>query len=235
MAGSNDARDIRSDVRGQIREFLSTRRARISPKQAGLPVYLGDRRRVSGLRREEVALLAGISSEYYTRLERGNATGVSGSVIDGIAHALQLDEAERAHLLDLLRIANVRWGKRGARINAISPGIIITPLARDELTGPRGEGYRDMLSRSPAGRAGTPDEVATVGAATVSRSSTGAISGAYRSGETSAKSATPLTVPVSGKQTGPRKHREPRGRCGWLLPRPRQSGPCRSAARLIVV
>jgi hypothetical protein len=107
MAGANDnpdhrdtRGDLRGDVRGQIREFLSTRRAKVSPKQAGLPVYGGDRRRVSGLRREEVALLAGISSEYYTRLERGNATGVSESVIDGIAHALQLDEAERAHLLD---------------------------------------------------------------------------------------------------------------------------------------
>ena len=58
----------------------------------------------------------------------------------------------------------VRWGKRGARIIAISPGIVITPLARDELTGPRGQGYRGMLSRSPAGRAGTPAEVATMGA-----------------------------------------------------------------------
>jgi NAD(P)-dependent dehydrogenase (short-subunit alcohol dehydrogenase family) len=58
----------------------------------------------------------------------------------------------------------VNWGKRGARINTISPGIIITPLARDELTGPRGEGYRRMLDLSPAGRAGTPDEVATVAA-----------------------------------------------------------------------
>jgi transcriptional regulator with XRE-family HTH domain len=113
MAGANDnpdhrdARgDLRGDVRGQIREFLSTRRAKVSPKQAGLPVYGGHRRRVSGLRREEVALLAGISSEYYTRLERGNATGVSESVIDGIAHALQLDEAERAHLLDLIRTAS---------------------------------------------------------------------------------------------------------------------------------
>ncbi|MFD5762936.1 helix-turn-helix domain-containing protein, partial [Streptomyces sp. NPDC127044] len=66
----------------------------------------GDRRRVTGLRREEVALLAGISSEYYTRLERGNATGVSESVIDGIARVLRLDEAERTHLLDLLRGAN---------------------------------------------------------------------------------------------------------------------------------
>jgi transcriptional regulator with XRE-family HTH domain len=105
MAGRNDNRDIRGDVRGQIREFLTTRRARISPGQAGLPVYRGDLRRVPGLRREEAALLAGISSEYYTRLERGNATGVSDSVIDGIAHALQLDEAERAHLLDLIRTA----------------------------------------------------------------------------------------------------------------------------------
>jgi transcriptional regulator with XRE-family HTH domain len=105
MAGRDDHRDIRCDVRGQIREFLSTRRARISPEQAGLPVYGRARRRVPGLRRDEVAVLAGISSEYYIRLERGNATGVSQSVIDGIAHALQLDEAERAHLLDLIRTA----------------------------------------------------------------------------------------------------------------------------------
>jgi transcriptional regulator with XRE-family HTH domain len=105
MAGRDGNRDIRGDVRGQIREFLSTRRARISPGQAGLPAYGGDRRRVPGLRRDEVAVLAGISSEYYIRLERGNATGVSDSVIDGIAHALQLDEAERAHLLDLIRAA----------------------------------------------------------------------------------------------------------------------------------
>jgi len=105
MAASNDNRDTRGDVRGEIREFLRTRRAKLSPAQAGLPTYGGDRRRVSGLRREEVALLAGISSEYYTRLERGNATGVSPSVIDAIAHALQLDDAERTHLLDLLRTA----------------------------------------------------------------------------------------------------------------------------------
>jgi len=117
MTGSNDNRDTRGDVRGEIREFLTTRRAKISPDQAGLPTYGGDRRRVAGLRREEVALLAGISSEYYTRLERGNATGVSDSVIDGIAHALQLDEAERTHLLDLLRSAGTtrRPRRRPAR------------------------------------------------------------------------------------------------------------------------
>jgi transcriptional regulator with XRE-family HTH domain len=106
VAGRNDPdRDIRGDIRTEIREFLSTRRARITPEQAGLPVYGADRRRVPGLRRDEVALLAAISSEYYTRLERGNATGVSEGVIDGIAQALQLDEAERTHLLDLLRTA----------------------------------------------------------------------------------------------------------------------------------
>lgn len=63
----------------------------------------------------------------------------------------------------------VRWGKRGARINTVSPGIIITPLANDELTGPRGEGYRRMLEISPAGRAGTPDEVGVVGALLMGR------------------------------------------------------------------
>lgn len=98
--------EIRRDVRGEIKEFLSTRRARITPEQAGLPAYGGDRRRVKGLRREEVALLAGISSEYYTRLERGNASGASESVVDGITRALQLDEAERAHLLHLLHSAS---------------------------------------------------------------------------------------------------------------------------------
>jgi transcriptional regulator with XRE-family HTH domain len=102
----DDHDDVRGDVRSQIREFLTTRRARITPEQAGLPVYGGGRRRVKGLRREEAALLAGISIEYYTRLERGTATGVSESVIDGITHALQLDDAERAHLVDLLRTAS---------------------------------------------------------------------------------------------------------------------------------
>jgi len=86
-----------------MREFLSTRRDRITPQHAGLPNYGGERRRVPGLRREEVALLAGVSTDYYTRLERGNATGVSDSVVDGVARALQLDEAERNHLYDLIR------------------------------------------------------------------------------------------------------------------------------------
>lgn len=76
-------------------------------------------------------------------------------------HAYQL--AKRGNSLRVMAEA-VRWGKRGARLNAISPGIIVTPLAKDELTGPRGAGYRRMIDVSAAGRAGTPDEVGTVGA-----------------------------------------------------------------------
>jgi transcriptional regulator with XRE-family HTH domain len=92
------------DAKSQIREFLTTRRAKITPDQVGLPVY-GGNRRVPGLRREEVALLAGVSADYYTRLERGNAHGVSDSVLDALARALRLDEAERSHLIDLARAA----------------------------------------------------------------------------------------------------------------------------------
>ncbi len=95
----------RNAIRGEIRQFLTTRRAKVTPQQAGLPHY-GGRRRVVGLRREEVALLAGISIEYYTRLERGDATGVSDEVLDALARALQLDDVERAHLDDLIRTAN---------------------------------------------------------------------------------------------------------------------------------
>ena len=77
-------------LRAEIREFLVSRRARITPEQAGIRAF-GTSRRVKGLRREEVATLAGVSAEYYTRVERGNVTGVSESVLNGIAHALQLD------------------------------------------------------------------------------------------------------------------------------------------------
>jgi transcriptional regulator with XRE-family HTH domain len=92
------------DARSEIREFLTSRRAKITPEHAGLRTY-GGQRRVPGLRREEVALLAGVSVDYYTRLERGNASGVSESVLEALARALQLDEAERAHLFDLARAA----------------------------------------------------------------------------------------------------------------------------------
>src|ERR1700721_4290643 len=89
----------------EIRDFLVSRRARITPEQAGLPAY-GGNRRVAGRRREEVALLAGVSVDYYIRMERGNARGVSDGVLENLARALHLDEAERAHLYDLVRAAN---------------------------------------------------------------------------------------------------------------------------------
>jgi len=97
------------DVRKDAAEFLRTRRSRLSPEDAGLPAW-GGNRRVKGLRREEVALLAGVSVEYYVRLERGNLGGASQSVLDAVANALQLDEAERAHLHDLARTSSTRVG-----------------------------------------------------------------------------------------------------------------------------
>jgi len=93
------------DTRSEVREFLVSRRAKITPEQAGLPDY-GGKRRVPGLRREEVALLAGVSIDYYVRMERGNLNGVSETVLEALARALQLDEAELAHLFDLARAAS---------------------------------------------------------------------------------------------------------------------------------
>ena len=111
------------DNRAQAREFLLSRRQRISPAQAGLPAY-GGNRRVKGLRREEVALLAGVSIDYYVRMERGNLAGASDAVLDGIASALQLDEAERAHLFDLARAAQpVPPRHRRTKTSGITDGI----------------------------------------------------------------------------------------------------------------
>jgi len=103
------------DTRNEIREFLTSRRARITPEQAGLPTYGTGPRRVPGLRREEVALLAGVSVDYYTRLERGNASGVSDTVLEALTRALQLDDTERAHLFDLARAAHTSTPRRRRR------------------------------------------------------------------------------------------------------------------------
>jgi transcriptional regulator with XRE-family HTH domain len=92
------------DAASDISAFLTSRRARITPEQAGLPT--SGRRRVPGLRREEVATLAGVSIDYYKRLERGNVSGVSDGVLAALALALRLDDAERTHLFDLARAAN---------------------------------------------------------------------------------------------------------------------------------
>jgi transcriptional regulator with XRE-family HTH domain len=109
------------DYRSEVREFLTSRRARITPQQAGLPA--AGRRRVKGLRREEVALLAQVSAEYYARMERGNLAGASEAVLCSLAEALQLDESERAHLLDLARAASATRGpaRRPARRRGAQP------------------------------------------------------------------------------------------------------------------
>ncbi len=108
------------DRREDVRDFLASRRARISPEQAGLPSY--GRRRVPGLRREEVASLAGVSIDYYARLERGDLRGVSDSILDALADALRLDEAERQHLYDLARAAGLT--RRAARAPKRPPATV---------------------------------------------------------------------------------------------------------------
>jgi transcriptional regulator with XRE-family HTH domain len=110
------------DHRGQIQEFLASRRARISPQSAGLPVA-GRKRRVPGLRREEVAALAGLSVDYYIRLERGALTNASDSVLAAIARALRLDADEQAHLIDLARAGQRSVASRSRRPSpaAIAP------------------------------------------------------------------------------------------------------------------
>ncbi|HEX5145349.1 MAG TPA: helix-turn-helix transcriptional regulator [Mycobacterium sp.] len=99
------------DLRNEIREFLRSRRALITPEQAGLPIY-GGNRRVAGLRREEVALLAGVSVDYYVRMERGNLAGTSESVLSALADALHLDDAERDHLFSLAHQSHTATARR---------------------------------------------------------------------------------------------------------------------------
>ena len=121
--------------RAEITEFLRIRRARLTPSQAGLPAY-GGNRRVEGLRREEVAMLAGMSVDYYIRLERGNLSGASDSVLDSLGTALQLDEAERRHLYDMARVTKPASGRvRSAK----APATALRPTVQrilDSFTAP---------------------------------------------------------------------------------------------------
>jgi transcriptional regulator with XRE-family HTH domain len=140
--------------RADVRDFLVTRRAKITPQQAGLQFY-GGNRRVPGLRREEVAMLAGVSADYYTRLEKGNLSGVSDGVLEAIAGALQLDEAERLHLLDLARAANtslVRVARRQPP-QQVRPGIQLILDGMTETPAFVRNGRLDILAVNNLGQA----------------------------------------------------------------------------------
>jgi len=134
------------DIFGQI----------IAPGGSAVVIASQSGHRLGALSEEQNKALAVTSADKLLALPFLQPAQVADSL-----HAYQL--AKRANVLRVMAEA-VRWGKRGARVNAISPGIIITPLARDELGGPRGEGYRRMIELCPVGRAGTPDEVGTIGA-----------------------------------------------------------------------
>ena len=139
------------DLTNEIAEFLTSRRAKVTPDQVGLPTY--GPRRVPGLRREEVASLAGVSVEYYKRLERGNASGVSESVLEALAQALQLDDAERAHLFDLARAANPIAPRRRRPVQQRVRPVVHRIL--DSITTPSivRNSRVDYLAANPLGRA----------------------------------------------------------------------------------
>ena len=142
------------DNRSEIREFLTSRRARITPQEAGLPVFGGTNRRVAGLRREEVAMLAGVSIDYYTRLERGALGGVSEGVLDALADALRVDDAERAHLFDLARNAGRSIGRtrRRATQHQVRPTVL---RVVESMTAPAfvRNSRTDILAANDLGRA----------------------------------------------------------------------------------
>ncbi|MFJ8787897.1 helix-turn-helix transcriptional regulator [Streptomyces sp. NPDC102462] len=144
------------DNREEVREFLTSRRAKITPERAGLPT--GSRRRVPGLRRSEVAALADMSVEYYAKLERGSLAGVSPAVLEAVARALQLDDAERAHLLHLARAADGSDALTRPRRRAGRPGTLHRSLqwTLDAITaGPAvvSNGRMDILAANPLARA----------------------------------------------------------------------------------
>ncbi|MFE7224570.1 helix-turn-helix domain-containing protein [Nocardioides sp. NPDC057577] len=144
------------DNREEVREFLTTRRAKVSPQAAGLPP--GPNRRVPGLRRSEVALLAGVSVEYYARLERGALGGASASVLDAISGALQLDDTERAHLLDLARAADgiptsARARRRPTRPAPPRPSLQWALDAITEGVAFVRDSHQNLLATNPLGRA----------------------------------------------------------------------------------
>ncbi|MCM2387460.1 helix-turn-helix transcriptional regulator [Streptomyces albipurpureus] len=146
--------DEKESARAAVREFLTTRRARIAPTDAGLPAQ-STRRRVKGLRREEVALLAGVSPEYYVRLERGQATGPSAGVVAAVADVLRLDDDERAHLGRLLAALTPASRKRRRSVpkDSVNPGIRVLLDSLDHLPAVVFNGRFDILAANTLGRA----------------------------------------------------------------------------------
>ena len=141
------------DNRDEVKAFLSTRRAKLTPEQAGLAHYSRNRR-VQGLRRSEVADLAGVSVEYYARLERGNLSGVSESVLDALARALQLDEAERVHLADLARAAGpAARARRTPSAQQVRPSLARILAGMTEVPAIVNSGTLDLLAANPLGNA----------------------------------------------------------------------------------
>ncbi|MBL7499035.1 helix-turn-helix domain-containing protein [Frankia sp. CNm7] len=139
--------------RDEVKAFLTSRRAKITPERAGLTTY-GRRRRVPGLRRGEVADLAGVSVEYYAQLERGNLAGVSDVVLDAVARALQLDEAERAHLLDLARAAGpAARTRRKPSTQQVRPSIQRLLDLMTEIPAIVNNARLDAVAANPFGRA----------------------------------------------------------------------------------
>jgi transcriptional regulator with XRE-family HTH domain len=141
-----------ADVRAQVRDFLATRRNRLTPEQAGMALY-GGNRRVPGLRREEVAILAGMSVDYYVRLERGNLSGASDSVLESLAHALQLDEAERAHLYDLARASSTPASRQAKSPSSVRPATLRVLDAMATVPAYVRNGRFDILAANQLGRA----------------------------------------------------------------------------------
>jgi transcriptional regulator with XRE-family HTH domain len=139
------------DHNNDIAEFLTTRRARVTPEQVGLPTY--GKRRVPGLRREEVASLAGMSVEYYKRLERGSVSGVSELVLEGLARALQLDDAERAHLFDLVRAKNPVAPRRARPVKTRIRPVVQQILDRIDAPATVRNGRLDYVGANALGRA----------------------------------------------------------------------------------
>jgi transcriptional regulator with XRE-family HTH domain len=139
--------------REEVKAFLSSRRAKITPEQAGLAAY-GRSRRVPGLRRGEVADLAGVSVEYYARLERGDLSGVSDSVLDALARALQLDEAETAHLLALARTAGpTARSRRKPQVQKVRPSLLRVLDLMTEVPAFISNRRLDLVAANPLARA----------------------------------------------------------------------------------